>query len=120
MNDNFNYENVDLEKLKEWKANLLKGFKREMRSYLKQFPDATPEEKWALRRWVNSGHSPYENGHYIADENGGPMDFINAQRFLNEEYQEFLKNPVTYRETQDNEKRVSLKYESEMEDELPF
>ncbi len=100
MTDDFDYENVDPETLKEWKAELLKEFKREMRLYLKQFPDATPQEKRDLRRWVNSGHSPYENGDFICNDDGGPMDFISAQRFWEDEYQEYLKNPDAYNDTQ--------------------
>lgn len=103
MTYDFDYENVDPETLKEWKTELLKEFKREMRSYLKQFPDATPEEKRDLRRWVNAGHSPYENGDFIVNDDGGPMDFINAQRFLEVEYQEYLKDPDAYRGGQDSE-----------------
>ena len=120
MTDDFDYENVDPETLKEWKAELLREFKREMRSYLKRFPDATPDEKRDLRRWVNSGHSPYENGDYIVNDDGGPMDFISAQRFLEEECQEYLKDPDTYRETQGGEERISLKYDPETGDALPF
>ena len=67
-----------------------------MRQYLKDFPDATPEEKRDLSSWVRSGHSPYENGDYIATESGGPMDFIHARRFLEDEYREYLKNPEAY------------------------
>ena len=72
MTDDFDYENVDPETLREWKAELLQEFKLEMRLYLKRFPDATPEEKRELRHWVNSGHSPYENGDYIVNDDGGP------------------------------------------------
>lgn len=115
MTDDFDYENVDPETLREWKAELLQEFKREMRSYLKRFPDATSEEKRDLRRWVNSGHSPYENGDYIVNDDGGPMDFISAQR-----YQEYLKDPDAYRGTHDSEERSSVKYDSETGDELPF
>ena len=120
MTDDFYYVNVDPETLKEWKAELLKEFKREMRSYLKQFPDATPEEKRGLRRWVNAGHSPYENGDFIVNDDGGPMDFINAQRFLEVEYQEYLKDPDAYRGGQDSEEYISPKYDTETGDELPF
>ncbi len=119
MTDDFDYENVDPETLREWKAELLQEFKREMRSYLKRFPDATPEEKRDLRRWVNSGHSPYENGDYIVNDDGGPMDFISAQRFLEAEYQEYLNDPDAYRETQDSEEHLPLKYDPETGDELP-
>ena len=120
MNDDFDYENVDPETLKEWKAELLREFKREMQPYLKRFPDATPEEKRDLRRWVNSGHSPYENGDYIVNDDGGPMDFISAQRFLETEYQEYLKDPDAYRGTQGREEHISLKYDPETGYELPF
>lgn len=120
MTDDLDYENVDPETLKEWKAKLLQEFKREMRSYLKRFPDATPDEKRDLRRWVNSGHSPYENGDYIVNDDGRPLDFISAQRFLEAECQEYLKDPDTYRETQGGEERISLEYDPETGDALPF
>ena len=64
-----------------------------MQSYLKRFPDTTPDEKAALRNWVRAGYSPYENDSYVVTESGEPMDFISAQRFLEEEYQEYLKDP---------------------------
>lgn len=90
------YENVSPEILKEWEKEYRNKYRREMTQYLKGFPDVTPEEKRALSSWVRSGHSPYENGDYIATDSGGPMDFINAQRFLEGEYQEYLKDPETY------------------------
>ncbi|MCR4884463.1 MAG: hypothetical protein K6A68_12880 [Clostridiales bacterium] len=100
--EDFDYDNVDPETLKEWKAELHRQDQRDMRKYLKQqFPDATPEEKNALRSWVRSGHSPFENGWYVATESGGPMDFISAMRFLEEEYQEYLKDPEGYRDHPD-------------------
>ena len=120
MTDDFDYENNDPETLKVWKAELLKEFQREMRSYLKQFPDATPEEKRDLRHWVNSGHSPYENGDYIVNDDGGPMDFINAQRFLEVEYQEYSKDPDAYRRGQDSEEFISPRYDPETGDGFPF
>jgi len=91
------YENPGPETLKEWENEYRNKCRREMRQYLKDFPDATPEEKRDLQRWVRSGHSPYDNGDYIATDSGGPMDFINARRFLEEEYQEYLKDPEAYR-----------------------
>ena len=95
--NDFAYDNVDPETLKEWEAEIRRKNWRDMRSYLKQFPDVTPEEKNTLCGWVRSGHSPYENGWYIATDSGGPMDFINASRFLEDEYQEYLKDPESYR-----------------------
>ena len=73
-----------------------------MRQYLKDFPDATPEEKRDLSRWVRSGHSPYENGDYIATESGWSMDFIRARRFLEEEHREYLKDPEAYHGSPDS------------------
>lgn len=97
--DDFDYDNVDPETLKKWEAEFRREDQRDMRQYLKQqFPDATPEEKKALRSWVRSGHSPFENGWYIAAESGRPMDFISAMRFLEEEYQEYLKDPESFLE----------------------
>ena len=89
------YENVDPEILKEWDREYRNKCRREMTQYLKDFPDATPEEKCELSSWVRSGHSPYMNGDNIVDY-GGPMDFINARRFLEDEYQEYLKDPESY------------------------
>lgn len=58
LND-FDYKNVDPETLKEWDREYRNKCRREMTQYLKDFPDATPEEKRALSSWVRSGHSPY-------------------------------------------------------------
>ncbi len=96
MLNEYDYDNVDPETLKAWKREYRKKCWLEMRAYLKGFPDATPEERQDLRDWVKSGHSPYENGDFIATESGGPMDFIRARRFLEEEYREYLKNLEGY------------------------
>ena len=120
--EDFDYDNVDSETLKEWKAELHRQDQCDMRKYLKQqFPDATPEEKEALRNWVKHGHSPFENGWYVATESGAPMDFISAMRFLEEEYQEYLKDPEGYREHPD-EPSYNTDYvpASSGSDELPF
>ena len=77
-------------------------------------------EERNLHRWVNSGHSPYENGDYIVNDDGGPMDFISAQRFLEAEYQEYLRDPVVYRETSDGKESVPYSIDPETRDELPF
>lgn len=47
--------------------------------YVKEVP-MTPVERKQLQDWVRSGHSPYDNGWYIATEAGTPMDFVNALR----------------------------------------
>ena len=43
------------------------------------------KERNDLRKWVQSGHSPYDNGWHIATEAGEPMDFINALRLVESE-----------------------------------
>ena len=108
----FDYENVDLVTLKEWKREYRKKCWLEMRAYLKDFLDATSEERQALREWVKSGHSPYDNGDYVATESGGPMDFINARRFLEDEYQEYLEDPDGYRGKPDNCESISYNQNS--------
>ena len=104
----FDYENVDPETLKEWRREHRRKCWLEMRAYLKDFPDATPEERQELREWVKSGHSPYENGDYIATESGWSMDFIHARRFLEEMYQEYLKDPEGYRGKPDSCESFSI------------
>ena len=47
--------------------------------YVTEVP-MTPAERKELQAWVRSGHSPYDNGWYIATEAGIPMDFVNALR----------------------------------------
>ena len=119
--DAFLQDNVDPEILKIWKEEFHKKDLRDMRHYLKQFPDATPEEKKALRRWVNSGHSPYENGDYIVNDDGGPMDFINALRFWEVQYQAYLNDPDAYQKPpDDSEEYISPKFDPETGEELPF
>ena len=116
------YENVSPETVKEWEKEIRRKNQRDMQSYLKRFPDATPDEKAALRSWVRAGNSPYENDSYVVTESGGPMDFISAQRFLEEEYQEYLKDPESYRGHPDpGVTTVSgPSYDPETGEDLPF
>ncbi len=48
------------------------------------------------------------------------MDFINAQRFLEVEYQEYLRDPVAYRGTPDGKGPVPSSIDPETRDELSF
>ena len=120
--DVIDYENVSPETVKEWEKEIRRKNQSDMRSYLKRFPDATPEEKEALRSWVRAGNSPYENDAYVATESGGPMDFISARRFLEEEYQEYLKDPESYRGKPDPDMILSGEpsYDPETGELLPF
>ena len=49
----------------------------------------TSLERKELHKWVASGRSPYDNGDYIYSENGWPMDFVNAMRFVEDQIQWF-------------------------------
>ena len=51
----------------------------EYQQYVKEVP-MTPAERKELQAWGRSGHSPHDNGWYIATEVGVPMDFVNALR----------------------------------------
>ena len=44
----------------------------------------TPEERNKLRKWVKECNSVYENPFLLWNENGRPMDYINAVRFTEE------------------------------------
>ena len=60
---------------KEWKAFV----KHEAAAYLKA-NDMTPAERQDLLEWVKSGESVRENPWLMADENGGPIDYLSAMR----------------------------------------
>jgi hypothetical protein len=117
LND-FDYDNVDPETMKEWDREYRNKCRREMTQYLKDFPDATPEEKRALSSWVRSGHSPYVNDDNIVNDYGRPMDFINALRFLEDEYQEYLKDPEGYRGKSDD--GIHIMSNTDPNSDLPF
>lgn len=46
--------------------------------------DATHEELIELKTWISEGNNYTDNGNYLSNENGQPMDFINAERFEKE------------------------------------
>lgn len=45
----------------------------------------TEEERKSLNDWVAEGNSPYDNGDYIYEGDGSPMDCISASRFVDEQ-----------------------------------
>ncbi len=118
IHNELDHDDADPETVKEWKRQYRKKCWLEMRAYLKDFPDATSEERQALREWVKSSHSPYDNGDYVATESGGPMDFIHARRFLEEEYLEYLKDSEGYHGSPDTGKQVPDR--SDSNNDLPF
>ena len=54
------------------------------------------------------------------NESGGPMDFINALRFLEDEYQEFLKDPEGYQGCPDEQPENVNPPSGSSADDLPF
>lgn len=78
------YKNVPQEN-RELLTEQLKKYEKEM--------VMTSEERRELRKWVAKGRSPYDNGDYIYGENGWPMDFVSAMRFVEEETEWFRNLP---------------------------
>ena len=74
------YKNVPQEN-REFLTEQLKKYEKEMAM--------TSDERKELHKWVASGRSPYDNGDYICGENGWPMDFVSAMRFVNEQLEWF-------------------------------
>lgn len=56
----------------------------DLRRYVNEVP-MNARERSELRKWVQSGRSPYDNGWHIATDAGIPMDFVNALRFIENE-----------------------------------
>ncbi len=54
---------------------------KQLKEYELSFSDMTHEERHLLHMWVRKGNSPYENGDYVYDDGGYPMDFVNTLRF---------------------------------------
>jgi hypothetical protein len=57
-------------------------------TYLMTFYDVNDEERLALRDWVASGESVYDNPCHYCDKKGNPMDYISAMRDLDEQLEE--------------------------------
>lgn len=70
------HKNVPQEN-RELLTEQLKKYEKEMKM--------TSEERRELHKWVARGRSPYDNGDYICGENGCPMDFVSALRFMDEQ-----------------------------------
>lgn len=74
------HKNVPQEN-REFLTEQLKKYEKEM--------VMTSEERKELHKWVAKGRSPYDNGDYVCGENGWPMDFVSAMRFMEEEMEWF-------------------------------
>ena len=73
-----------------------KHVKREVRELLREqlkeyelHTKMTQKERQELHAWVARGRSPYDNGDYLCDSCGYPLDFISALR-SNAELQEWF------------------------------
>lgn len=60
--------------------------REQLKQYKKEISSLTKEELQELEKWVSCGRSPYDNGDYIYTEYGYPMDFIQAMRLQEEQY----------------------------------
>lgn len=56
---------------------------RELKEY-ETITEMTNEEKAALHNWVADGNSVYENGSCYSQENGKPMEFLDAYQYNQE------------------------------------
>jgi len=65
---------------------------KELKEYMETINDLTADEKKALRKWVSSGCSVYNNPYYISDERGVTMDYIKAIRLCDDDFWDDLKN----------------------------
>jgi len=65
---------------------------RELKEYEAELDDLTAEEREDLHKWVADGNSPYNNGWYICCEYGHPMDYIAAERVI----EDMRLNPESY------------------------
>lgn len=62
---------------------------QQLRKYEKEVT-MTIEERRDLYEWVADGESPYDNGYNINGENGWPMDFVSAMRFVSDQTDWFM------------------------------
>jgi hypothetical protein len=54
--------------------------RRELKEYEASIGDLTPDERSELREWVAAGNSVYANPGLLANEDGGPLCFIEGIR----------------------------------------
>lgn len=67
---------------------------KDMRACLIKHPDATENEKIALKRWVMEGESPWNNPYHLYDDKGYPMDYIDGCRIGLELKRDYERNPA--------------------------
>lgn len=83
--------------MKKIDPELKKILQADLKKYLREFPDATPEEIREVRDWVKAGNSPYDNSWLFYNDYGWPMDFITAERNAKEMQEFYERDPEGYR-----------------------
>jgi len=58
--------------------------RRELKQYEASIGDLTSEERKEFHEWVNDENSVYDNPFWIAGEDGNPLCFISAIRFVSD------------------------------------
>jgi len=86
--------------------------RKELKEYMGSFGHMTAEEKKDLQEWVEDGNSVYSNPGIISDDNGRPMDYVNACRFERVIYEQMM-NPGA-------EQAPSGSETMDSEDDVPF
>ena len=74
--------------MKEHKISL----RKELKEYAAAIEDLTDEELNELREWVSQGNSVYDNPCYMSEDNGKPMNYIEAVRIMTD----MRENPENY------------------------
>jgi hypothetical protein len=79
------------------KGDFMTALEKERKQYAKQQyrifvreNDITPVERKSLLEWVNDGNSVYDNPWYVSGEDGWPLNFVDAQRFIDELHGEMM------------------------------
>ena len=66
--------------------------RKELKEYEQSISDLTDKEREGLHDWVSAGNSVYENPYYVATEGGYPVDYIEALRTMEEEWESHRKS----------------------------
>ena len=66
------------------KRKLRNELRRELKQYEASIGDLTSEERKEFHEWVNDENSVYDNPFWIAGEDGNPLCFISAIRFVSD------------------------------------
>lgn len=88
-------------------AEVREVLKEQLRKYKKNMT-MTKEELHELESWVAAGNSPFNNGDFIYEENGWPMDFVSAMRFVRDMMDELNESSVEERACVMDEKNILL------------